>query len=70
MTSCGSSRVLYVGLRPSIDPAPGIPRLAEDKVTCAAPDGTIFTLENAGGYYLVHESDLQVLLELAKKGTK
>lgn len=70
MVSCGTSKVLYVGIRPSILPSPGIPRLAEEKVKCAAPDGTIFTLDNAGGYYLIHESDLEVLLQLANKGNK
>jgi hypothetical protein len=42
--------------------------LAEEKVLCVSPDNTIFELKNAGGYYLVHESDLEILLDLAKKG--
>ena len=70
LSSCATSKILYVGLRPSITPSPGILRLAEDEVSCVAPDNTAVTLKNAGGYYLIHESDLEVLLEMVRKDGK
>jgi len=65
--SCASSKeVLYVSLRPSPTAKTGLLRLAVPSVKCTSETGEVFMLENAGGYYLLHESDLDTLIRMAK----
>jgi hypothetical protein len=64
LLSCSTTpTVLYVGLRPAPKPAPGLLRLAEDRVRVTASDGTVFFLELSGSYYLVHEADLESIIK-------
>jgi hypothetical protein len=61
---CGHTEIVVATLHPVEDATKGWPRVAQDSVTVVL-DGTetIGTVAPAGGYFLIHETDLRALLK-------
>lgn len=61
---CGHTEIVVATLHPVDDATKGWPRIAQPSVTVVIDGtGTIGTVAPAGGYFLVHESDLRALLK-------
>jgi len=63
LSSCATREVVVASLYPVDDTTKGFPRLAENEVRVLI-EGTdkVGTLRPAGGYFLVHETDLRAIL--------
>lgn len=55
--------IVVATLFPAEDMPGGFPILAQGTVTVILPDGTLGTIENAGGMRLIHNADLKALLK-------
>lgn len=64
LTGCASREIVVATLHPVEDATKGWPRVAQAEVRVVL-DGsdTIGTVSPAGGYFLVHETDLRALLK-------
>jgi len=68
LCACQSREIVVATLHPVEDATKGWPRVAQDEVTVILDgSGTVGTIAPAGGYFIVHESDLKALLQKAQK---
>lgn len=68
VAGCGQTEVVVATLHPVEDTTKGWCRVAQDEVRVIVEGTeTIGVVSPAGGYYLVHETDLRALVKLLKE---